>query len=154
MELVPSAVRPNPIEQRCRIAEVRTSQKVWSPEARNPFLVLWGLEIPKRTRPEGPLRSRPEGQKTIDLVDPSSASVSAQTEQKCLLELAEGEFVFCPRALPGAQSLIFSYFSFSARFSFVFPLSSGRFYDMILYIIMYRSGARRRLPTGTPKGSS
>ena len=63
MELVPSAVRPNPIEQRCRIAKVRTLQKVWSPEARNPFLVLWGLEIPKRTRPEGPLRSRPEGQK-------------------------------------------------------------------------------------------
>jgi len=63
MELVPSAVGPNPIEQRCRIAKVRTLQKVWSPEARNPFLVLWGLVIPKRTRPEGPLRSRPEGQK-------------------------------------------------------------------------------------------
>ena len=64
MELVPSAVGPNTIKQRCRYAKVRTLQKVWSPEARNPFLVLWGLEIPKRTRPEGPLRSRPEGQKS------------------------------------------------------------------------------------------
>ena len=73
MELVPSAVGPSIIEQHYQIAEVRTLQKVWSPEARNPFLVLWearnpflvlwGLEIPKRTRPEGPLRSRPEGQK-------------------------------------------------------------------------------------------
>ena len=41
MELVPSAVGPNPIEQRFRIAKVRTLQKEWSPEARNPFLVLW-----------------------------------------------------------------------------------------------------------------
>jgi len=63
MELVPSAVRPNEIEQSCRIAKVRTLQKVWSPEARNPFLVLWGRESPERARPEGPLWSRPEGQK-------------------------------------------------------------------------------------------
>ena len=65
MELVPSAVVPNEIDRRCKIAEVRTLQKVWMSSrfrqaetaARNPFLVLWGLEIPKRTRPEGPLRS-------------------------------------------------------------------------------------------------
>ena len=38
----------------------------WSPEAEKALLLrLWGLEIPKRTRPEGPLRSRPEGQKSV-----------------------------------------------------------------------------------------
>ena len=41
MELVPSAVGPNLIEQRYKNAKVRTLQKEWSPEARNPFLVLW-----------------------------------------------------------------------------------------------------------------
>ena len=59
MELVPSAVGPNPIEQRFKYAKVRTLQKVWSPEARNPFLVLWGRVIDKRARPEGPLVRRP-----------------------------------------------------------------------------------------------
>ena len=63
MELVPSAVGQNPIEQRCRIAKVRTQQKVWSPEARNPFLVLWGRVIDKRARPEGPLVRQPRRRK-------------------------------------------------------------------------------------------
>ena len=58
MELVPSAVGPNTIEQRCQIAKVRILQQVWSPEARNPFLVLWGRVIDKRARPEGPLVRR------------------------------------------------------------------------------------------------
>ena len=59
MELVPSAVGPNPIEQRFQIAEVRTLRGGFQRRGTR----LWGLEIPKRTRPEGPLRSRPEGQK-------------------------------------------------------------------------------------------
>jgi len=63
MELVPSAVGPNPIELRCRFAKVRTLQKVWSPEARNPFLVLWGRVIDKRARPEGPLVRQPRRRK-------------------------------------------------------------------------------------------
>ena len=63
MKLVSSAVWLYPIEQRYRKLVVRTLQKVWSPEARNPFLVLWGRESPERARPEGPLWSRPEGQK-------------------------------------------------------------------------------------------
>ena len=86
MELVPSAVGPNEIEQRCRIAKVRTLQKVWSPEARNPFLVLWGRVIDKRARPAGfnSLKPSPhcppsaKDKKALDLQDPLSASVRAQ----------------------------------------------------------------------------
>ena len=78
-------------------------QKVWSPEARNPFLVLWGLEIPKRTRPRvllGPVR---KDKKTIDLVDSKSASVRALTKRDCNRELAEGELASCPRGLPARK---------------------------------------------------
>ena len=44
---------------RCGESEESRGEEESSP----PF--LWGLEIPKRTRPEGPLRSRPEGQKSV-----------------------------------------------------------------------------------------
>ena len=38
----------------------------WSPEAEKALLLrLWGRESPERARPEGPLWSRPEGQKSV-----------------------------------------------------------------------------------------
>ncbi|MBQ4192760.1 MAG: hypothetical protein II650_00755, partial [Clostridia bacterium] len=71
------------------------------------------------------LWSRPEGQKTFDLVgpksasasaqtkeqakkasdlqDPSSASVSAQAKHDCNRTLAGGELAFCPRGLPARK---------------------------------------------------
>ena len=73
MELVPSAVGPNLIEQRCQIAEVRMPKKVWSPEARNPFLVLWGRVIDKRARPDGPLVRGPRRASRIPEGDSSSS---------------------------------------------------------------------------------
>ena len=102
MELVPSAVRPNPIEQRCRSVKVRTLQKVWMSSrfqlaetaARNPFLVLWGLEIPKRTRPEGPLWSRPEGQKS----DGSARSIIRKRQRASRTEGADPFIRKRPRA--------------------------------------------------------
>ena len=77
---VPSAVRPNEIEQRCRYAKVRTLQKVWSPEARNPFLVLWGRVIDKRARPEGASRA---GEKSV-----GSARSNIRKRQRASLRTA------------------------------------------------------------------
>jgi hypothetical protein len=69
MELVPSAVGPNPIEQRCQITKARTLRR-WSRVQRrggvHSSFPLAGV-IHKRAA-VGPLVRRPRGQKTIDLV--------------------------------------------------------------------------------------
>ena len=67
MELVPSAVGPNPIEQRFKYAKVRTLEG-WSPEAGNAPL---GAVIDKRPAPEASCPPAAQAKKTIDLVDTS-----------------------------------------------------------------------------------
>ena len=105
MELVPSAVRPNPIEQRCRIAEVRTPRRrVESRGGEGPPSSSSGawrfLRGPGPRVLLGPVR---KDKKASDLQDPLSASVSAQAKRDCNRELAEGELASCPRGLPARK---------------------------------------------------
>ena len=80
MELVPSAVGPNPIEQRYKIVKVRTPRR-WSGVQRRGGVLFsspLGAVIDKRPAPEASCPPAAQAKKTIDLVDIKSASVSAQ----------------------------------------------------------------------------
>ena len=105
MELVPSAVGPNPIEQRCQTVTVRTlRRRVESRGGEGPPSSSSGawrfLRGPGPRVLLGPVR---KDKKTSDLQDPSSASVSALIKRDCNRELAEGELASCPRGLPARK---------------------------------------------------
>ncbi len=65
----------------------------------------------------------------MDLQDPKSASVSAQTECDYIRELAEGELASCPRGFPPASvrarakqdSLFKGFILLNSLFSLAFP---------------------------------
>ena len=105
MELVPSAVGPSPIEQRCKSAKVRTPRsRVESRGGEGPPSSSSGawrfLRGPGPRVLLGPVR---KDNKIMDLQDPKSASVSAQTECDYSRELAEGELASSLRGLPARK---------------------------------------------------
>ena len=99
MELVPSAVGPSEIEQRCKIAAVRTLRGGVQRRGTR----LWGRVIDKRPAPEASCPPAAQAKKVMDLQDPSSASVSALIKRDCNRELAEGELASCPWGLPARK---------------------------------------------------
>ena len=62
-----------------------------------------GAVIDKRPAPEASCPPAAQAKKTIDLVDPKSASVSAQAKHDCNRELAEGELASSPWGLPARK---------------------------------------------------